>query len=294
MNPRWSHLNAGVHGDKAQILSLAENYVFLHMELALHSLGSDGALSTEALSSSCIPDVQPRNCLLPGSLENGKLLASGMFFWSLSPQGERSLGWKRTGQVYPTQQGVSRPELHSTRGLHGTAVAASPQHDTCPPRMQGFWPCCVADMKQKSTAELPSGWRLCPESSELCPAPSAFYCPCRASHLGGEERLTRGYVSLSFRCPKGHGREPEGRRVRVGGYLLLGSDFTHIISFNHHCHSLSHFKDVQTETVSKNKSIFPFVGKRDVVRPLTLDLRICDWNLAGGEIGHGLQVGSLH
>lgn len=31
-------------------------------------------------------DVQPRNSLVPWFPENGKLLASAMFFWSLSPE----------------------------------------------------------------------------------------------------------------------------------------------------------------------------------------------------------------
>ena len=65
------------------------------------------------------PDVQPRNSLFPGSLENGKLLASAMFFWSLSPGGERSLGWKQTSQVYPARR-RQRPEPYSVRGAHNS------------------------------------------------------------------------------------------------------------------------------------------------------------------------------
>lgn len=73
---------------------------------------------------------------LPGEW---KLLASAMFFWSLSPQCERSLGWKQTGQVYPTQQGVS-PLSHIPLGAHRTAAASSPQHDTCPQRRRASSP----------------------------------------------------------------------------------------------------------------------------------------------------------
>lgn len=76
-------------------------------------------------------DVQPRNSLFPGSLENGKLLASAMFFWSLSPGGERSLGWKQTSQVYPAQRGVSALS-HIPLGEPTTAAASPSQHDTCP------------------------------------------------------------------------------------------------------------------------------------------------------------------
>ena len=73
---------------------------------------------------------------LPGEW---KLLASAMFFWSLSPQCERSLGWKHTGQVYPTQQGFS-PLSHIPLGAHRTAAASSPQHDTCPQRWRASSP----------------------------------------------------------------------------------------------------------------------------------------------------------
>lgn len=165
------------------------------MEPVLHFLGSDGALSTEVLPWVCpqCPAQKLSAPWLPGEWE----LASGMFFWSLSPQGERSLGWKPTGQVYPTQQGVRQPEAHSTRS-HRTAGASSPQHDTCPGRMEVFLPHCTADIKQKShcrapfrleTAQSPQKYSLLPLLSTVAAKTSVY----------GKKRGSQNTISS---CPK--------------------------------------------------------------------------------------------
>lgn len=63
-------------------------------------------------------------------------------------------------------------------------------------------------------------------------------------------------------------------------YLLRASQCAYIITFNHQCNYFSHFKDVQTETVSNYNSIFAFIAKRNIVKPLSLGPGISDWDSA--------------
>lgn len=83
------------------------------------------------------------------------------------------------------------PEPHSVR-IHGTAEAASPQHDTCPPRTALFLPCCAADIRQKSHCRAP--FRLDPVHRPLETPSSLSASP---SGVWGQEELAKGYVLLS-------------------------------------------------------------------------------------------------
>ena len=67
--------------------------------------------------------------------------------------------------------------------------------------------------------------------------------------------------------------------------LHISSHFIITVTF-------SHFKYAQTETVFKHNSMFSFVGKRDIVRPLALGLRIHDGAQHGVRWDMAAHVGS--
>lgn len=132
------------------------------MEPVLHFLGSDGVLSTEAVSQliglSLMSSPETVCSLDPWRMRNYWLLGCFSGHWALKVKGLLD-GSEQAKFIQPSKASDSL-EPHSVRA-HRTAGASSPQHDTCPVRMEVFLPHCAADIKQKSHCELPSGWRLC-------------------------------------------------------------------------------------------------------------------------------------
>lgn len=201
-----------------------------------------------------VPSVQPRNCLLPGSLENEKLLASGMFFWSLSPQGERSLGWKTRGQVYPTQQGVRQPwgTFHqvpqNSWGFFSSAWYLPSKNGGLPAPLHSWH---KAEISLQSS--LQAGDYADPQK----------YSPfLLLSTVALRLQLMRGRESHKMKCAPvlkmSHSNNVRrGKNIYIFTcsqyikWILHASHFTYIISFNHHYNYFSHFKDVQTENDSK-------------------------------------------
>lgn len=160
-NFRQPHLHVGMYRDKAQIFFLAGSCVFYYMEPALHFLGSNGVLSTEVLSQFIGLSLisSPETVCFPGPwrMRNYWLLRCFSSHWVLKVKG--LLDGSEQAKFIQSSKASGSPEPHSVRA-HRTAGASSPQHATCPPRLEVFLPHCTADIKQKSHCELPSGWRL--------------------------------------------------------------------------------------------------------------------------------------
>lgn len=90
-------------------------------------------------------------------MRNYWLLGCFSGHWALKVKGLLD-GSEQAKFIQPSKASGSL-EPHSFKA-HRTAGASSPQHDTCPLRMEVFLPHRAADIKQKSHCELPSGWRL--------------------------------------------------------------------------------------------------------------------------------------
>lgn len=153
--------------------------------------------SAQRSSHGFVPSVQPRNCLLPGSLENENywLLECFSGHWALKVKG--LLDGNQQAKFTQPSKASGSPEAHSTRS-HRTAGASSPQHDTCPQRMEVFLPHCTADIKQKShcrapfrleTAQSPQKYSLLPLLSTVAAKTSVY----------GKKRGSQNTISS---CPK--------------------------------------------------------------------------------------------
>lgn len=90
--------------------------------------------------------------LAPWRMRNYWLLECFSGHWVLKVKG--LLDGNQQAKFTQPSKASGSPEAHSIRS-HRAAGASSPQHDTCPPRMEVFLPHCTADTEQKSHCSAP-------------------------------------------------------------------------------------------------------------------------------------------
>lgn len=133
--------------------------------------------------------------LAPWRMRNYWLLECFSGHWALKVKG--LLDGNQQAKFTQPSKASGSPKAHSTRS-HRTAGASSPQHDTCPQRMEVFLLHCTADIKQKSQYRAPFRMEIVqsPQKYSLLPLLSTV----AAKTLAYREK--RGSQNAMCSCPK--------------------------------------------------------------------------------------------